>query len=89
MADRGAFQRIRVADVWPEELLAAAPEMRDKTLFDLLFANGQVDQFPTSDMEEGYANAEADDFGFYIQKGWQALAGGGWPGNPMALPRGA
>lgn len=62
-------QRIRVADVWPEELLAAAPEMRDKTLFDLLFANGQVDQFPTSDMEEGYANAEADDFGFYIQKG--------------------
>jgi len=62
-------QRIRVADVWPEELLAAAPEMRDKTLFDLLFANGQVDQFPTSDMEQGYANAEADDFGFYIQKG--------------------
>lgn len=62
-------QRIRVADVWPEELLEAAPEMRDKTLFDLLFANGQVDQFPTSDMEEGYANAEADDFGFYIQKG--------------------
>ncbi|MFC7368977.1 nitrate reductase catalytic subunit NapA [Vreelandella zhaodongensis] len=62
-------QRIRVADVWPEELLEAAPELRDKTLFDLLFANGQVDQFPTSDMEEGYANAEADDFGFYIQKG--------------------
>ena len=62
-------QRIRVADVWPEELLEAAPEMRDKTLFDLLFANGQVDQFPISDMEEGYANAEADDFGFYIQKG--------------------
>ncbi|UXZ54025.1 nitrate reductase catalytic subunit NapA [Halomonas sp. 7T] len=62
-------QRIRVADVWPEELLEAAPEMRDKTLFDLLFANGQVDQYPTSDMEEGYANAEADDFGFYIQKG--------------------
>lgn len=62
-------QRIRIADVWPESLLESAPEWRDKTLFELLYANGQVDQFPVSDIEAGYANAEAEDFGFYLQKG--------------------
>ncbi|MCE8026298.1 nitrate reductase catalytic subunit NapA [Billgrantia aerodenitrificans] len=62
-------KRIDVADVWPSELLDKAPEYRDKTLFELLYANGQVDSYPLSDMEEGYANQEAEAFGFYIQKG--------------------
>ncbi|MGM0704107.1 MAG: nitrate reductase catalytic subunit NapA [Pseudomonadota bacterium] len=62
-------KRIRVDEVWPEELLERAPEHRDQTLFELLYANGQVDRFPLSDMEEGYANQEAEDFGFYVQKG--------------------
>ncbi|GHE22193.1 nitrate reductase catalytic subunit NapA [Halomonas urumqiensis] len=62
-------QRIRVDEVWPRELLDKAPEYRDKTLFELLYANGQVDQYPVSDMEEGFANHEAEDFGFYLQKG--------------------
>lgn len=62
-------KRIDVADVWPSELLDKAPEYRDKTLFELLYANGQVDRYPLSDMEEGYANQEAEALGFYLQKG--------------------
>ncbi|MGM0521352.1 MAG: nitrate reductase catalytic subunit NapA [Pseudomonadota bacterium] len=62
-------KRIRVDEVWPEEQLNKAPEMRDKTLFEVLFANGQVDQYPLSDIAEGYNNHESEDFGFYIQKG--------------------
>ncbi|MGM0434418.1 MAG: nitrate reductase catalytic subunit NapA [Pseudomonadota bacterium] len=62
-------KRIRVDEVWPEEQLQKAPELRDKTLFDLLFANGNVDAYPLEQMREGYPNHESDDFGFYIQKG--------------------
>jgi nitrate reductase NapA len=35
----------------------------------VLFANGSVDKFPLADMDKKYANDEAKDFGFYIQKG--------------------
>jgi nitrate reductase NapA len=35
----------------------------------VLFRNGQVDKFPTSEVEAGYDNAEAKDCGFYVQKG--------------------
>jgi nitrate reductase NapA len=35
----------------------------------VLFRNGQVDKFPVSDVEAGYANDEAKAFGFYPQKG--------------------
>lgn len=62
-------KRIKVADVWPEELLARAPEMRDKTLFDVLYRNGNVDAYPLEDLNPDYGNHEAKDFGFYLQKG--------------------
>lgn len=62
-------RRIRVADVWPEDLLAKAPEVRDKTLYDILFRNGQVDSYPVEDLDQAYDNDEAEHFGFYIQKG--------------------
>ncbi|MCK7544103.1 nitrate reductase catalytic subunit NapA [Marinobacter bryozoorum] len=62
-------RRIRVADVWPEEHLARAPEFRDKTLFDILFRNGNVDQYPVEDINSDYENHESADFGFYLQKG--------------------
>ncbi|RHW75319.1 nitrate reductase catalytic subunit NapA [Colwellia sp. RSH04] len=61
-------KRFKVSEVWPEELMAKAPEYKDKTLYDVLYANGQVNKFPTSDCK-GDANQEAEDFGFYIQKG--------------------
>lgn len=62
-------KRFKMEEVWPEELLAKAPHYRGKTMFDVLYRNGQVDQFPVSDIEAGYKNHEAELFGFYPQKG--------------------
>jgi nitrate reductase NapA len=66
-------KRFKVEDVWPEELIAQKPEYRGKTLYDVLYANGQVDKYPketvTDDRGNKYANQEMDDFGFYLQKG--------------------
>ena len=39
-------KRFKVEEVWPAELIAKKPEYRGKTLFDVLFRNGQVDKFP-------------------------------------------
>ena len=62
-------KRFKIEDVWPPELIAKKPEVKGKTLYDVLFHNGKVDKFPTTDIEAGYANAEAKAFGFYLQKG--------------------
>jgi len=62
-------KRFTTDEVWPAELLDSAPEYKGKTLFDVLFANGQVDAFPLSETSDDYANAESEDFGFYVQKG--------------------
>jgi nitrate reductase NapA len=62
-------KRFKIEEVWPEELIAKKPEVRGKTLFDVLYKNGQVDKFPTSEIEQGYANEESKAFGFYVQKG--------------------
>ena len=62
-------KRFKVEEVWPEELLAKAPEYKGKTLYDILYANGQVDKYPLSETAEGFDNDEAQDFGYYIQKG--------------------
>ncbi len=62
-------KRFRIEEVWTEELIAKKPEYRGKTLFDVLFANGQVDRFPVTDIAEGYRNAESRHFGFYVHKG--------------------
>ncbi len=62
-------KRFTTDEVWPAELLEANPEYKGKTLYQVLFANGQVDKFPLSEIREDYANQEAKDFGFYLQKG--------------------
>jgi len=62
-------KRFKMEEVWPAELLAKKPEYRGKTLFDVLFKNGQVDKYPVSDIEPGFDNHEAKHFGFYLQKG--------------------
>jgi len=62
-------KRFTTDEVWPPELLDDNPDYWGKTLFEVLFANGNVDAYPNSDRAEGYANHEAEDFGFYIQKG--------------------
>jgi nitrate reductase NapA len=62
-------KRFKVEEVWPEELLAKKPELRGKTLYDILYRNGKVDRYPVSQIEKGFANDEAKAFGFYLQKG--------------------
>jgi nitrate reductase NapA len=66
-------KRFKVEDVWPAELIAKKPEYSGKTLYEVLFRNGQVDQFPkqtiTDDRGNVYDNDESEDFGFYVQKG--------------------
>lgn len=60
-------KRFKMEEVWPEELLAKAPEYRDKTMYDMLFANGQIDAFPIEQARE--LNDDAHHFGYYVQKG--------------------
>jgi nitrate reductase NapA len=62
-------KRFKAEEVWPKELVDAKPEYRGKTLFDILFRNGQVDKFPASQIDPEYANLESRYFGFYVQKG--------------------
>ncbi|MGE6383830.1 nitrate reductase catalytic subunit NapA [Shewanella baltica] len=61
-------KRFKVSEVWPAELIAKQPEYADKTLYEVLFANGVIDKFPTSDCKADL-NDESEHFGFYLQKG--------------------
>src|SRR6185295_11520721 len=61
--------RFTTDEVWAPEVLEANPQFKGKTLFDVLFANGTVNKFPVSEIEEGYTNQESETFGFYVQKG--------------------
>lgn len=62
-------KRFTTNEVWPAEILDANPEYKDKTLFEVLFANGQVDKYGLDELQEGFANDESNHFGFYVQKG--------------------
>ncbi|ABF10931.1 nitrate reductase (cytochrome) [Cupriavidus metallidurans] len=62
-------KRFKVEDVWPAELIAKKPEYKGKTLFDVLYRNGQVDKFPLKETASDYNNYESKAFGFYVQKG--------------------
>jgi len=62
-------KRFTTEEVWPEETLAANPAYRGRTLYDVLFRNGVVDRYPLAEMDPAYRNHEAEDFGFYLQKG--------------------
>ncbi len=62
-------KRFTTDECWPAELLAANPQFKGKTLFDVLYRNGKVDRFPVTDIEAGYDNEESAQFGFYVHKG--------------------
>lgn len=62
-------KHLKVDDIWPVELIAKKPEYKGKTLYDVLYANGQVNKYPLTDMAKGFDNDEAQAFGFYLQKG--------------------
>ncbi|HYG90334.1 MAG TPA: nitrate reductase catalytic subunit NapA [Azospirillum sp.] len=62
-------KRFTTDEVWPAEILDKNPEYKGKTLFDVLYANKQVNKYPLSDIEAGFQSAESKAFGFYVQKG--------------------
>jgi len=62
-------KRFKVEDVWPAELIAKKPEYKGKTLYDVLYANGQVNKFPAKEMYAGFENDESKELGYYLQKG--------------------
>ncbi|BFM12529.1 periplasmic nitrate reductase subunit alpha [Simiduia litorea] len=62
-------KRFKTEDVWPTDILDKNPSYKNKTLYQVLFKNGQADKYPNSDIADGYKNHEAESFGYYIQKG--------------------
>jgi nitrate reductase NapA len=56
-------------EVWPKELLDKNPEYKGMTLYEVLYANGQVNKYPLSQLQKGHDNDESTHFGFYLQKG--------------------
>jgi nitrate reductase NapA len=80
-------KRFKIEEVWPAELIAKKPGYKGKTLFEVLFKNGEIDKFPLSDMASDFDNQESKAFGFYVQKGlFEEYAGfGRGHGRPCAL----
>jgi len=67
-------KRFKMEEVWPEALLAKMPEYRGKSLYEVLFENGQVNAFAyeghiSDSAGNHYNNHESADFGYYVQKG--------------------
>jgi len=60
-------KRFKIEEVWPEELIAKMPEVRGKTMYEVLFENGQVNKFPLTEAQA--LNDDAQDQGYYVQKG--------------------
>ncbi|MFC0308705.1 nitrate reductase catalytic subunit NapA [Gallibacterium trehalosifermentans] len=55
-------------EVWPADILDKNPEYKGKTLYEVLFTNGQVNKYPLSDIGD-HPNDESEYFGYYIHKG--------------------
>ncbi|RKZ95324.1 MAG: periplasmic nitrate reductase subunit alpha, partial [Gammaproteobacteria bacterium] len=68
-------KRFTVEEAWGAEQVAKMPEYKGKTLYQVLFKNGQVNKFAYKDgtVKDGddnvYQNDESKHFGFYAQKG--------------------
>ncbi|MBS8226449.1 nitrate reductase catalytic subunit NapA [Vannielia litorea] len=62
-------KRFTVEEAWGEELVATMPELAGKTLYEVLYENGNVNKYPLEETAEGFDNVESEHFGFYVQKG--------------------
>ncbi|MDH5436132.1 MAG: molybdopterin-dependent oxidoreductase, partial [Gammaproteobacteria bacterium] len=66
-------KRFKAEEVWSADLLAKMPQHKGKTLYDILYRNGQVDKYKeqnvTDQQGNKYQNDEMKQFGFYAQKG--------------------
>ena len=69
-------KRFKTEEVWTAEILDKNPQYKGKTLYDVLYANGEVDKFGKPEAARvnahawaNYTNDETDAFGYYVQKG--------------------
>ncbi|MES9858943.1 MAG: nitrate reductase catalytic subunit NapA [Sedimenticola sp.] len=67
-------KRFTMEEVWPAAVLDQKPEYKGKTLYEVLYENGQVNKFPyegkiVDDRGNEYMNDESEHFGYYVQKG--------------------
>jgi nitrate reductase NapA len=62
-------KRFKTEEVWPQTLLDSAPEYKGKTLYEVLFENGNVNKYGLDETSDKHSNDDAKAFGFYIQKG--------------------
>ena len=62
-------KRFKVEEAWDKSFVDANPSYRGKTLYEILYKNGNVDQYSLDEVPEDRLNHEARAFGFYIQKG--------------------
>ena len=66
-------KRFQMEEVWPAELLDKMPEYKGKSLYEVLYENGEVNKFPQQQVTDSdgnaYSNDEMEHFGFYVQKG--------------------
>lgn len=62
-------KRFKIEDVWPKELLDKSPEFKGKTLYQVLFENGNVNKFGIDEISKDHLNDESNHFGYYVQKG--------------------
>jgi nitrate reductase (cytochrome) len=62
-------KRFKIEEVWPQELLDKNPTYKGKSMYEVLYRNGQVDKFSINQVPTDRLNDEARHVGFYIQKG--------------------
>jgi len=69
-------KRFKTDEVWPAELLDKNPQYKDKTLYEVLYTNGESNKFGKDEAARvnahawaGYTNDETEFFGYYVQKG--------------------
>jgi nitrate reductase NapA len=66
-------KRFTMEEVWTPELLDKMPEYKGKTMYEVLYENGEVNKFPKQQITDSagnkYENDEMEHFGFYVQKG--------------------
>ena len=62
-------KRFKIEEVWPADLIAKMPSVKGKTMYDVLYRNGNVDAYSVDELADDQLNDEAHHFGFYVQKG--------------------
>ncbi|KPU82637.1 hypothetical protein JI57_03635 [Psychromonas sp. PRT-SC03] len=59
----------KIEEVWPADLIAKMPSVKGKTMYEVLYENGNVNAFSIDEVPEDKLNDESKYFGFYVQKG--------------------